>query len=175
MRGLKLVAPGAEYMADYVTACREFAADGRVNSGKSHNYDADWQAWLLHNFKRDHLGLGLKPSFVPQSTFWLVRGDTYLGTGNIRHWLAPHLLLYGGHIGYSIRAAWRGQGLGTYLLGLLLPKARTFNIATALIMCDDSNIASSKIIEKNGGHLHSVINIELDGKPRTMRRYLAAT
>jgi predicted acetyltransferase len=54
----------------------------------------------------------------------------------------------GGHIGYSIRASERGKGYGTKMLKMVLPKVKELEIDRALITCDDTNIASQKVIEK---------------------------
>lgn len=55
------------------------------------------------------------------------------------------------------------------MLKLVLEKAKELNIDKVLIHCDDDNIASSKVITKNGGHL------EFDGYydklKRKIRRY----
>ena len=40
-----------------------------------------------------------------------------------------------------------------------------------LITCDDNNIGSIKVIERNGGVLEDKFNDVIDGKPRVTRRY----
>lgn len=174
-KGIRLVPPQTSYLSSYAAASREFEAEKPGRNKQPVIYNAAWQDAMLYKFRKEHLGLAFEPAIVPQSTYWLARDDEYIGTGNIRHWLLPHLMLYGGHIGYSIRKSRRGQGFGGLLLGLLLHKARERGLPTALIMCDSDNIASRRIIEKNGGQLHDIINIELNDKPRTMCRYLAET
>lgn len=176
MQNIKLVAPQSLYWDDYIAACREHETAELFDRGQTPLlYDAAWRGEQLFRFRQEHLGLDFSSAMVPQSTFWLVHNDKYIGTGRIRHWLTPQLMLDGGHIGYSIRPSMRGRGFGTYLLKLLLPKARNRGIGTALIMCDYDNTASYRVIEKNGGWLHDVIEIEIDGKPYTTRRYLAET
>ena len=47
----------------------------------------------------------------------------------------------------------RGKGYGTALLGLTLRKACEIGLREVLVTCDSGNIASVRIIEKNGGRL----------------------
>ncbi|MFN8513178.1 MAG: GNAT family N-acetyltransferase [Chloroflexia bacterium] len=91
------------------------------------------------------------PNFVPQSIYWLVEGDEFIGRISLRHELNDQLRRLGGHIGYEIRPSRRRQGYGTAILGLVLPKAREHGLTSVLITCDADNIASQRIIEQHGG------------------------
>ena len=98
--------------------------------------------------------------------FWLVRGGTAIvGTSQLRHTLTPDLEHEGGHIGYNIRPSQRRKGYGTRLLGLLLGKARGLGLQRVLLTCDTDNVASARIIEKNGGRLDSDGISGKSGKP----------
>ena len=99
-------------------------------------------------------GVEVKPGFVNHSTFWLIdEKRTLLGVANLRHQLTPRLEKDGGHIGYGVRPSVRGQGHATRLLSLTLLEAKRNGINRALLTCDKQNIASSKVILKNGGSL----------------------
>jgi predicted acetyltransferase len=112
----------------------------------------------------------VKPEYVRQSTFWLVEGDTYHGRLSLRHELNEALRQHGGNIGYDIRPSSRRRGLGTLQLALGLDKAREFGLERVLLTCDDNNVASTRIIEANGGVLQDVI--DTPGEPgRRSRRY----
>ena len=102
---------------------------------------------------QDHAaGLNLPDGWVPQSMFWLVRDDEcILGCSRIRHALTPFLSHEGGHIGFDIRPTERGRGFGTLLLRLTLEKARELGLEEVLITADEANVASWKVIERNGG------------------------
>ncbi len=79
--------------------------------------------------------------------FWLVDGKKYLGTLLLRRDpLSPE-----GQVHYSINPAERNKGYGTLILKLGLEKARELNFASVIITCKETNIASRKIIEANGG------------------------
>lgn len=97
-------------------------------------------------------GLGLLPGMVPQTSYWLVRGGgTIVAASWLRHRLTPALGIEGGHIGYTVRPQFRRQGYGTQICALTLERARRFGIRRALITCDTDNVASARIIQKNGG------------------------
>jgi predicted acetyltransferase len=54
-----------------------------------------------------------------------------------------------------------GAGLGSAILRLTLEKARVMNLGRVLLVCNAQNVASSRIIESNGGQLENQIPIEV--------------
>jgi predicted acetyltransferase len=100
---------------------------------------------------------GAEVERVPHSQLWLTDGAEFLGTFNIRYRLTPSLRLRGGHIGYAIRPGRRGRGLATAGLRLMLTHARAAGVGRALLTCDNTNLASVRVIEKNGGRLEAVV------------------
>jgi len=100
---------------------------------------------------------GTEVERVPHSQLWLTDGTEYLGTFNIRYRLSPSLRFRGGHIGYAIRPTRQGRGLATAGLKLILEHARAAGIGRAIVTCADTNLASAKVIERNGGHLEAVL------------------
>ena len=88
------------------------------------------------------------------TTYWLVKdNEIVLGESRLRHRLTPALENEGGHIGYAIRPRQRRKGYGTCILRLTLEKARDMGLDRVLVTCDTDNLASARIIEKNGGAL----------------------
>lgn len=99
---------------------------------------------------------------MPNTWYWYVDGDTYLGRIQIRHRLTQWLLDYGGHIGYGVRPGARRRGHATAMLRDVLPYARELGLDPVLVTCDATNIASRKVIEAGGGEFED----ERDGKLR---------
>jgi predicted acetyltransferase len=95
----------------------------------------------------------LPRGIVPATFYWWVHGHEYLGRLSIRHSLTPWLLDFGGHIGYVVRPSARKQGHATSMLRAALPEAARLGIDPALVTCDDTNIGSRRVIERNGGIL----------------------
>ncbi len=91
--------------------------------------------------------------YVPQTVLWWAAGDEYIGRLSIRHRLTPHLLYHGGNIGFEVRPTARRQGHATKMLAAALPLAAALGIHPARIDCDVVNVASRRVIQKNGGLL----------------------
>ena len=89
--------------------------------------------------------------FVPQTAYWLVRGDTILGGFRLRHRLSERLWQSGGHIGYDVRPEERNRGYATRMLAMALEKARARGLTWVLLTVDPENTPSIRVIEKNGG------------------------
>lgn len=88
---------------------------------------------------------------VPSTAFWYVSGEYYLGTLVIRHELTPELECTGGHIGYHVVAPWHRQGHATAMLADGLGQARALGLTRVLLTCAQDNVASAKVITRNGG------------------------
>ena len=91
--------------------------------------------------------------YVPQTILWWVAGEEYLGRVNIRHRLTESLRHEGGNIGYVVRPGARRRGHATAMLAAALPVAAGLGIESALLDCEADNVASRRVIEKNGGRL----------------------
>ena len=98
-------------------------------------------------------GLDLRPGLVPQTTFWLMRGDYPLGLSRLRHYLNDNLRKAGGNIGFYIRPSERGKGYGNLILSLALIQAARMSLDRVLLTCDSDNAGSKRVIENNGGVL----------------------
>jgi|SRR5689334_3896795 len=153
---LDLVVPDARFRDSYRGLVAEFTAAGEklvpfVLAFDDGDFDA-----MLARLDACSRGLGLPDGFVPHSTFWLVEDDAHVvGVSNIRHTLTPSLLREGGHIGYGIRPSARGRGFGTEILRGSLRRARDIGIRDVLVTCAADNVASARVIRRNGGVLES--------------------
>ena len=158
---MQLILPSADLEETY----REFMADYKTTQDEL----VPWVLSLKANsFKElvDQLlgfseGVGVQDGFVPHTTFWLIDDhQKLLGVSNLRHHLTPSLEREGGHIGYGVRPTERGKGVATRLLEMTLKEAKKRGIERALITCDKSNLASARVIEKNGGCFDSEFQTE---------------
>ena len=119
----------------------------------------------LENFKKrikekidQSNGIGLPEGRVPETVYWIMKGDTIVGIGKLRHYLNDILLKHGGNIGYGIAEDYRGMGIGSKALSLLIEESKKYDQEEILITVDDDNIASCKVVEKNGGILRDTEN-----------------
>lgn len=97
----------------------------------------------------------LPSGYVGQTCFWLMDDEVPVAFGKIRHELTPDSREQGGNIGYAVSSEYRGKGYGTTILKLLLQKADELNIKEKLLTVEKFNMASKRVIEKNGGRLVS--------------------
>jgi predicted acetyltransferase len=149
---IRLIEPTVTLKDDFCALVEEFTAE-----------DDDRYGDAMSNFEKfirlctdEATGRNLAPGRVQQSTFWLSRNEQrILACSRLRHSLNPYLEEFGGHIGYDVRPSERGRGYGTQILKLTLDKAREIGLKRLLVTADSSNVASWRIIEKNGGVLHS--------------------
>ncbi len=105
-------------------------------------------------------GIGLEQRFVPQTVYWLYADGRPVGIAKLRRYLTDQLRINGGHIGYCIRPSERGKGYGIILLREVLKKAAEIKIPKALLTCDETNTASRRVMENNGGVLERIENKE---------------
>jgi predicted acetyltransferase len=165
------VRPSERYRESVLAAIREFQAEGRYRAYSLVSLTADFAAFVRHLLD-DEDPATLPPHLVPQTHYWLVEGDQFIGRASLRHHLNDQLRLLGGHIGYEIRPSRRRQGHGTTILGLVLPKARERGLARVMITCDADNIASRRIIEHHGG-VPDEPYIPPDGSVPALRYWIA--
>lgn len=150
--GLQLVRPTVELEDEYLSFYQEWKDSGEPMIpwviSKEPKPFAEMVQWLHDN---EH-GVNLPEGWVPDSTYWLVAdGRRIVGAVNIRHALTERLFHSGGHIGYGIRPGDRGRGYATQILKLALEKTREMGLTDVLVVCDESNVASERVIVKNGG------------------------
>lgn len=110
----------------------------------------------LHDY---HTGTNLPEGVVPSSTYWLVVDGQIIGVSNLRHQLNNKLRHCGGHIGLGIRPRYRGQGWGAELLRLTILAADKIGIGCLHVHCYQANVASSKMIKRNGAVLASQLTL----------------
>jgi predicted acetyltransferase len=162
----ELIAPTERVQMSFLAAMDEFRAEGR-GTEQDHSsigrelrtYGSTWDdlavfrkfaAELVAESNED---IPPAPGWVHCTTLWYAEADEYLGRIAIRHTLTPQLLDVGGHIGYDVRPSARRRGYATEMTRQALAIAARLGVETALITCDDDNIASRRIIETNGGVL----------------------
>ena len=167
---LKLILPCREYLSSYAEACDEYERLGITD----YNFTDPRCTDVLQKFEDYRLERHLKPNRVGSHYYWLVDDESqrFIGEITIRHRLNAALERIGGHIGYGRRAAEQGKGMGTLMLRLALEKAKDLGLEQVLITCDDQNLASSRVMEKNGCVLRDKIENIIDEKRILTRRYV---
>lgn len=141
---LTLVVPSVDYKESYLEALRGFKAEKLwwYEGVNIYELEDDFSAYV------DRL-----TTQKGRTNFWAIVEGKFAGKIHVWHELTPELRKVGGHIGYDTAPAFRGKGVASEMLRKVLPFAKTIGLIEVLLTCDDTNIASSKVIEKNGGIL----------------------
>ena len=147
---IKLIEPTVELKSEFLAMVEDFKTESNDIIDGIGAGDFEGLVCLSKEYAK---GIGLPEGWVPASTFWLICKNRIVGTCDLRHELNDSLRNFGGHIGYAVRPSQRGKGYGRQMLRLALEKARALGIKKMLVTCGDDNIASVRVIEKNGGKL----------------------
>jgi predicted acetyltransferase len=150
----KLVEPSIKYKESYLAGLRSFQREGlpwhlALNAFDIEVNFAEFIKSLLA--KAQHR----TQKFVPETELWGIVDGLYAGRISIRHELNENLKVEGGHIGYDTVPEFRGRGVATRMLAAALPIAERLGLERVLLTCNDSNAASIRVIEKNGGVLET--------------------
>lgn len=165
MDRLKLVIPKKEHETAVMDFREEFLkAKERVSGGAGLEQAENYGEWLEHKYI-PHYGL------VDEAVFLAFDGaETLVGISDIRLGTNDFIQTFAGRIGYSVRPSQRRKGYASEILRLTLEQAAQYGFQKILITCNESNIASAKIIEKNGGVLEKMI--PHPGFPDVKRYYI---
>jgi predicted acetyltransferase len=110
----------------------------------------DFSEWVART-EAQRLGRNLAPGRVAGTFELAFVGEQLAGRLSVRHALNDFLLQQGGHIGYGVLPPFRRQRLGTRMLQRGLEHAATLGIGRVLVTCDETNVASRRIIEGAAG------------------------
>lgn len=161
---MKLVWPAAEYLDGYIRALKQGWSPDNLRPAAAQEELAriaeDPVRFVDEQIDREAKGPriilpdGRTVPRLPGYKQWIWDGD-FCGLINFR-WqpgtteLPPHCL---GHIGYAVVPWKRRRGYATLALKLFLPQAAQEGLRYVEIVSETSNLASRKVIERNGGEL----------------------
>lgn len=166
---IRLILPTEEYLRSYIEAQAEYDKHHVTTYYFTDPASCD----IFKKFDDYRNERNLKPDRVGEDKFWLVDDETayFIGEIAVRHRLNEALLQRGGHIGYGVRYSEWNKGCGTRMLALALERAKALGLSRVLITCNDDNLASARVMEKNGFTLEDTIPVTRDGETILTRRY----
>lgn len=103
-------------------------------------------------------GKRLPEAWVPHTYLVAVVDNEIVGRISIRHELNGFLRQIGGHVGYGVLSDHRGKGYASEMMKEGLRILKKLQVEKVLVTCDDSNVGSIRVIEKNGGKLEGLIH-----------------
>lgn len=149
---IRLVPPSETYRDTFLQALREFRDEGLAwwVGGDLDLAERDFAAFVA---KRLADAVRHSETHVPKTHLWAVSDERFVGRIGIHHVLTEALRIEGGHIGYDTVPSFRGRGIAGEMLRQALPVARDLGLREVLLTCDETNAASIRVIENNGGTL----------------------
>lgn len=170
---MKLIDPDEKYLDGYKQAylmSLQMVKQGKMKEHDVMFYNPDEKDVIRVLY--DHRDPSkLKKGHVLSYDYFFVDGENFLGRISVRTSLTEELSKIGGNIGYGINPLFWNNGYGNEILKLGLEKVKELGLKKVLITCDDDNIASAKIIEKNGGVLEDIVRNNVAGEEISTRRY----
>lgn len=152
-----LIAPSSKFHLAWLEAHREWGAGQHEDGfglGESDEIETaeGFAAWIGRLVTQSDSTIPVLAGQAHCTYRWIVDGTELLGGIALRHEFTDFVARMG-HIGYGVRPSARGRGVATWALGRMLGEARTIGLERVLIVCEPDNVASSGVIEHNGGVL----------------------
>ena len=177
---ISLGPPSEKYLDSFFQAMAEFEDEG--NPQISENMTKEQFPAYVQQLHDQSVGKNLKEGYVPSKEFWIIDAEGYAGRIILGLSFTPAPDRIGNHVGYAVRPSKRRKGYATKALQCLLDEARKLKIYKLMPICDAANVASRKVIERNGGVLldhmpndkarHGALRyiVDLESRPATPDR-----
>jgi predicted acetyltransferase len=103
-------------------------------------------------------------NYVPTYRCKMMHGgqNKEMGAIDLRVGNTHHIVMYGGHIGYSVFPAYRGHHYAARSVRLLLPLAYSHGLDTLWITCNPDNFASRRTCELAGFTFVEIVDLPPD-------------
>lgn len=152
METLRLVTPNLSHKEAVMDFRKEFLhVNERICGGVALEQAEDYEKWLHHGYV-PHYGQVQEKVFLAFN-----EQNVLVGISDIRLQANDFINTFAGQIGYSVRPSQRKKGYASEILRLTLQQAALNGFHRILVTCNEPNIASAKVIEKNGGILEKII------------------
>ena len=151
---LTFVLPTEENRTDVLNFYREIAQSGGSCIGFANH--ADFDTWL-RGMQNRKTATDLPEGYVRENFYLCYNGARLVGVFSLKFELTDYLLHFGGHVGYAVRPSEQCRGYATEIMRQGKALAKSFGFEKLLAVCDEDNIASERVIQKNGGMLENTL------------------
>lgn len=164
---IRLISPTEQCRESFLRGLREFRQEGLPwwVGGSLETAEQDFAAFVAMKLADSNRSA---ETLVPKTHLWALAEEEFVGRISIHHELTDALRIEGGHIGYDTVPSFRRRGVATEMLRQALPVARAIGLTAVLLTCDDTNVASIRVIERNGGLLWETKSLD---SSRPLKRY----
>ncbi len=167
---MKLVLPEEIKILDVVELFDELYNESELVNGCGNLEKMDVDDWLLFT-KNNRIKEAGKKNGFPNTTYVLVDDNEAIGFLNLKHELDDRSKIRYGHIDMSIGPSKRQRGYGRHMLGLALDKAREKGIDKLILVAEQGDYVTNKIILDNGGQFDSTLIVVEDDEASYLKRY----
>lgn len=152
---LRLLLPNSKYIQSVFKAHQEQYRHGEITKEIFDRVKSEIKdpVSFVKTIRDKSKSKGLASGQLPFTRYWLIDGDEYIGTLRLSDNISQKMKYHEGNMGYQIRPSKRKKGYGSEILRLGLVKAKSIGLKKVYLNCSKDNIASQKIIQKNGGRL----------------------
>lgn len=163
---MQLKMPSVEMEAQFIQFVDDFECNDPENADYYQGAKINYRSYV-RSILDEEQGINLQPGYVPCSHRWLIdANNNVVGAIRIRHHINnPFLAEEAGHIGYDVAPSHRNQGAGTAMLKYALAEAKVLGLDKVLLVADEDNVGSRKVIENNGGQLECTVMSKHYGVP----------
>lgn len=147
---IKMVLPTAENKGGVLRFYEKMEKNGDECIGFKNRHD--YERWLAEMTDRRD-GKNLPQGYVRENFYLCYDKNKLIGVFSLKFELTSFLLNYGGHVGYAVTPEERNKGYATEIFAEGKRLAKTFGFERLLATCDEDNVASERVIVKNGGIL----------------------
>lgn len=158
VKSIKLLLPNKKYKKSYEDLLLSAQKNGDYEElGNASIKNDETFNGMIIRLKNRRIGKNINKKDVPATVYWIVVDNKIVGTIDLRHKLNRDYFERLGHVAYYIKVEERNKGYATKALSLAIKKYYKKYTKNILVTCFADNVASSKVIEKNGGILEQKI------------------
>lgn len=157
-QNIKLIRPNQKYKKEYFDYLNEVKLSGDISKlgevALKENENFNMMLSRTMSIREDE---NMLEKHGVRNVFWILYNNEIVGSANVRENLNEKTYYTIGNVGYYIKKSARNNGYATKALKLIKEYYKSIGINRILLMCEEDNIESQKVILNNDGILEKTI------------------